>query len=144
MVIDLLTKPKKVEIQTIPNISTTNDGISNDRPNNILNVLSKNNLSNGKQNNVNNSEHIKIYGQINGMNTNTKTSSYLSFKNTFCSSFKKIHPIYYCFIDPTLYSNRYPLISRFIFLFSSELLFNALYYSDKIISHTYHNGYSFL
>ena len=49
-----------------------------------------------------------------------------------------MHPIYYCFIDTSII---YPLISRFIF--SSEFLFNTLYYSDKYISHTYHHGYIF-
>ena len=63
-----------------------------------------------------------------------KEISYLSF---FINKFKLLHPIYYFFFNQNLIVIKYQMISRLLFLITSDFLFNCFYYSDRYISHTF-------
>ena len=62
----------------------------------------------------------------------------------YFSMLKTFHPIYSCFIDKEPDKIRLILISDFIFGISTDIAFNAIFYSDNYISNTYHSGYDFL
>ena len=55
---------------------------------------------------------------------------------------KQFHPVYKCFIS-TQKKTKYHNIISFIFGLSSDLAFNAFFYSDTYISNTYRKGYNF-
>ena len=62
----------------------------------------------------------------------------------YFSILKLFHPIYSCFIDKEPEKIRLILIADFIFGISTDIAFNAFFYSDNYISNTYHSGYDFL
>ena len=141
--------PNNSDMQSVPNTSTSNrTDLKMDQKStlNLNHRASDNRLQIYKQNTRNTID-------INQTNTNTKsvlttTSSTavkedpISLSELFLEKLKKIHPIYYCIIHPVTY-NRYPLLSRLFLLLSYEMMFGSLFYSDKYISHTFREGYSF-
>ena len=62
----------------------------------------------------------------------------------YFSILKLFHPIYSCFVDKEPEKIRLILIADFIFGISTDIAFNAFFYSDNYISNTYHSGYDFL
>ena len=62
----------------------------------------------------------------------------------YFSILKLFHLIYSCFIDKEPEKIRLILIADFIFGISTDIAFNAFFYSDNYISNTYHSGYDFL
>ena len=56
---------------------------------------------------------------------------------------KQFHPIYISFFSASTNINKFVLISHFILELSSNFFFNAFFFSDGYIFHTYRKGYSF-
>ena len=75
--------------------------------------------------------------------TNDTKDKNIDFQTFFINTFNLLHPIYLCFFNDNLIMIRYQLISRLVFLITSDFLFNSFYYSDRYISHTFNHGYSF-
>lgn len=56
---------------------------------------------------------------------------------------KRFHPIYNCFVEE-MNKIRNISIAFFILRISTDLTFNAFFYSDSYISNVYHEGYNFI
>ena len=80
-------------------------------------------------------DKLELY---NAAQSDSRTFSYLSILRM-----KQFHPIYISFFSASTNVNKFVLISHFILELSSNFFFNAFFFSDSYISHTYRKGYSF-
>lgn len=67
-----------------------------------------------------------------------------SFKLLYIERIKQFHPLYVTFINSSLNSIKFIVVSNFILSLSVNLAFNAFFYSDQYISKMYKSGYNLL
>ena len=65
------------------------------------------------------------------------------FSYVLCLRIKQFHPIYILFIEKSKTRIKYIYIEYYLFMVILMFFFNSLFYSDKYITHRYHNGYNF-
>ena len=65
------------------------------------------------------------------------------FSYVLCLRMKQFQPIYILFIEKNKTRIKYLYIEYYLFMVILMFFFNSLFYSDKFITHRYHNGYNF-